>query len=127
MKTKILIQPGSSAKPEMLLEIHSKLFLIFGVIRHWIVCNSPYDIMITSIIRPDDKNSVHAYGRGVDFVIVDSGGRMIAPMHFINRLLTWVNIEWNYDIKRPNMKTLMWHTVDKDKRSGFHFHLQCMQ
>jgi len=69
--------------------------------------------LVTSMLRPQDKTSVHAYGRGVDFrsSIYTAKEKKII-LEFFDQFV--------YDSKRPKKKVLL---LEEDPA---HFHLQVL-
>lgn len=76
--------------------------------------NGPCEAVITSLIRSDNPNSVHAYGRGADIRTRDW------PDYLKQRVADAVNLVFQYDPDRPHMQCAMIHDVGQ----GEHLHLQ---
>jgi hypothetical protein len=74
-------------------------------------------LYITSLIRPEDKTSVHGYGRGGD---ADNDVGLDANKK--TEIVLWVNWHFTYDPTRPDMKVCMLHEVKG--RGGDHLHFQ---
>jgi len=67
--------------------------------------------LVTSILRPENKKSVHAHGRGIDF-------RSTVYTEKEKKLILGFFDQFVYDPKRPKMKVLL---LEDDPE---HFHLQ---
>lgn len=117
----ITIAVDSSAKWDMFGLLKTKVSKIFFEICETVECLGKEHIIITSMIRPKKNDSgVHELARAIDFVIPYLNDNEI------NSILDAVNTNYVYDIKRPEKKTLIYHSTDSYNASGYHFHLQVM-
>lgn len=73
----------------------------------------PFRVRITSILRPDERGSVHAYGRGIDLIVL--GGY---AQGLYEKLADYINANWPYG--DGTHLTAIAHDVGR----GYHLHLQ---
>lgn len=99
-----------------LMAIDPKLFLILADAHEYLcrVHNQKF-MMVTSVIRKDNPNSVHYYGRGVDT------RSLHLEQNVIDSLLEYINNKYPYDIERPALKTVIHHRVEG---RAYHLHWQ---
>jgi hypothetical protein len=94
-------------------ELDPRLFgIVMAQVRLVEMMYSPYIIEVTSIYRPDDEASVHAYWRGVDWVIRGLTG----DSH--NLIVDYTN-KW-FPYQKEGYKTAKYHNVG----FGLHVHNQ---
>lgn len=118
------IQQGSSATPSMLLEVSSKLSMIFWEIVYRANVKG-YKVLITSIIRPKTTDSgIHSLARAIDFIFVTDNNNIIPYNDFYDSLIKDINTKYPYDPSRPAHVTLEWHQVPGF--GGWHFHCQSL-
>lgn len=99
-----------------LLGVNPKLLLIIADAHEYMHRVHNYNIItITSVLRLDNPNSVHAHGRGVDIRSIDM------TQHQIDSLVEYINNKYVYDVSRPNLKTLFYHKVVGGQ---WHLHFQ---
>lgn len=117
------IQPNSSAKAEMLLEIDPQLFFVFGDVLKF-AKEKGFDVIITSIIRPHTTDSgIHEAKRAIDFLLAYQD-RVLDFGNNEYGFIDYINGKYMYDSTRPEIRTIMWHKMDDASFGGFHFHLQ---
>jgi hypothetical protein len=77
------------------------------------------EITITSIIRPKTTDSgIHALKRAADVRT-----KKVFTKREIEKIMAYFNWHYQYDPKRPNIKTFVYHKVEG---SEFHFHIQVL-
>ncbi|MEE8382232.1 MAG: hypothetical protein V3R78_10220 [Thermodesulfobacteriota bacterium] len=74
-------------------------------------------LYVTSVFRPQNRESVHAYWRGVD--CDNDAGLDVGEKQELAEYLNWM---YTYDPKRPEKKVCLLHSVEG--RGGDHFHIQ---
>jgi len=93
-------------------QLESKLRKILCDLDHFCIEKFGRDIMLTSLIRKDNPNSVHFYCRGADVRSKDfSPDRVKLVLEYINS---------KYPYGKKNLKTMIQHNVGQ----GEHFHIQ---
>jgi len=83
-----------------------------------------YAVMVTSLIRDDGIHKKWAF----DWIPVDVATHLYAPIEYLTqqRILNDINRAFVYGNKADGTptETMMWHTVDPKKKTGWHFHTQ---
>jgi hypothetical protein len=96
--------------------LDARLILIVADLHEYLFRKHNYKIItVTSVLRKDNPNSVHAYFRGIDIRSRDMSQEMIEDV------LEVFNNKYTYDIDRPALKTVIHHKVDGGQ---FHLHVQ---
>ena len=111
---KIIIRFKEPAMMSQFNEISPKLRAIICEIAWYSQYKFGKVLIITSLIRQDNKKSVHYYGRGGDLRV----------WHYtalqIQQIVNYVNRNYPYSRYRPWLKTCVYHDVGK----GPHLHVQ---
>lgn len=111
---------------EQFWKLDAKLRLILADIDHWIICHGE-EMTVTCLFRSSSEQrelyeakkaqspySVHCDGRGADVRLLSD--------HNLNVLLgLYINEKYQYDEKRPLIKTLLTHDG-----TAMHHHVQVM-
>ena len=81
--------------------------------------------LITSVYRPDDKGSVHAWWRGIDVDVCDGfvyeGG--ITPKE-AEKVCREINKKFVYDPYQPGLRCAVFGKLDPDGKHDDHIHFQ---
>jgi len=89
----------------------------------WAACQKRF--LITSVYRPDNKKSVHAWWKGIDVDVCDGfvydGGVTPQEAEAICRM---VNGAFKYDPARPDMFCAVYGWRDEDGGHDDHIHFQ---
>ncbi len=88
----------------------------------WLIsgyCEHKYGnaLWVTSVYRKGDKG-VHGHWRGID---VDNNLLSHEELEQACKHINWI---FRYDPDRVNLTCAMFHTVDPEKKKGWHIHLQ---
>lgn len=105
---------------ETLSALKPRLLLILADFINYLVDRKVSYVVLASIIREWDKDSVHGYGRGIDVSITNIS--YILGLEAMN----YINDKYQYDKKRPEIRTIIFHRTDRLDDPGWHFHLQSM-
>jgi hypothetical protein len=92
-------------------QIHPKLGMIFYDLACYLEDNNVKEITITSILRPQDLSSVHAYGRGMDI-------RADFSPEIRDKATKYINGKYPYNTY--SHETCIYHNTG----NGWHLHLQ---
>ena len=117
----IKIKKDSSARFEHFGKISPKLGKVFFDVVKYLALAGHKDVVITSIIRPKkDDSGVHEEGRAMDISCTFSD-------EIGDDMMYWINMHYQYDKNRPQLKTIIRHLTENYDDPGMHYHLQVMK
>jgi len=98
-------------------QLNPKLRMILTDTDYFCIKEFRKELFLTSLLRPKDKESVHACSRGAD---ARSEEQDYFTKSEIYSLLQYVNSRYQYDFNRPQKKTVLHHETGQ----GWHLHFQ---
>ena len=118
----IKIKPGSTASLKMLGKCKPKLAMIFFDFADYLINHGCKDVVLVSIIRDPIKggSGLHPLGRAID--VSHKGINPILRFE----AMEYINNKYQYDPKRPDLQTVIYHRAGYGPDQGYHFHIQTM-